>query len=85
MAVTAHATDLPVQQPLTQHPVVSEPPLEVALLLAQAVAQLGTESWDAVTTLLEHSEEWPEEAGRMTSQVRLLSPLPGPDRAGPLT
>ncbi|GAA5916567.1 hypothetical protein JCM8208_007705 [Rhodotorula glutinis] len=68
MAITTHATDLPVQQPLTQHPVVSEPPLEVALLLAQAVAQLGTDSWDAVTTLLEHSKEWPEEAGKMTSQ-----------------
>ncbi|GAA5853922.1 hypothetical protein JCM9279_007603 [Rhodotorula babjevae] len=68
MAIIAHATDLPVQQPLTQHPVVSEPPLEVALLLAQAVAQLGTQSWDAVTTLLEHSKEWPEEAGKMTSQ-----------------
>ncbi|GAA5935686.1 hypothetical protein JCM3775_003382 [Rhodotorula graminis] len=68
MAVTAHATDLPVQQPLTQHPVVSEPPLEVALLLAQAVAQLGTDSWDAVTDLLEHSKEWPESAGKMTSQ-----------------
>ncbi|BGP41865.1 hypothetical protein JCM10449v2_005859 [Rhodotorula kratochvilovae] len=68
MAITAHTTDTPVQQPLTQHPVVSEPPLEVALLLAQAVAQLGTADWNAVASRLDGSEEWPAEAGKMTSQ-----------------
>ncbi|GAA6050568.1 hypothetical protein JCM3770_001466 [Rhodotorula araucariae] len=68
MAITAHATDLPVQQPLTQHPVVSETPLEVALLLAQAVAQLGTADWNAIANTLDGSDEWPAEAGKMTSQ-----------------
>lgn len=69
MAVTAHATDLPVQQPLTQHPVVTEPPLEAALLLGQAVAQLGTADWGAVAKLLDGSKEWPADAGKMTSQA----------------
>ncbi|GJN92839.1 hypothetical protein Rhopal_005877-T1 [Rhodotorula paludigena] len=68
MAVTAHATDVPVQQPLTQHPVVSPPPLEACLLLAQAVAQLGTSSWDQVAQKLDGCESWPDEAGKMTSQ-----------------
>lgn len=74
MAVTAHATDVPVQQPLTQHPVVSPPPLKACLLLAQAVAQLGTSSWDKVAQKLDGCESWPDEAGKMTSQVRALLP-----------
>ncbi|BGP33826.1 hypothetical protein JCM10296v2_005631 [Rhodotorula toruloides] len=68
MAITAHAPDLPVQQPLADHPVVTEPPLEAELLLAQAVVQLGTADWNRVAQLLDQSECWPKEAGRMTSQ-----------------
>ncbi|BGO93372.1 hypothetical protein NBRC10512_005539 [Rhodotorula toruloides] len=68
MAITAHAPDLPVQQPLTDHPVVTEPPLEAKLLLAQAVVQLGTADWTRVAEMLDQSECWPKEAGRMTSQ-----------------
>ncbi|GAA5959577.1 hypothetical protein JCM8115_003758 [Rhodotorula mucilaginosa] len=54
--------------PLASHPVVSEPPLEACLLLAQAVAQQGTKDWDAIANLLENSQYWPAEAGKMTSQ-----------------
>jgi hypothetical protein len=80
MAITAHAPDLPVQQPLTDHPVVTEPPLEAELLLAQAVVQLGTADWNRVAQLLDQSECWPKEAGRMTSQVRAQTGMP--ERAG---
>ncbi|BGP26228.1 bromodomain-containing protein [Rhodotorula toruloides] len=68
MAITTHAHDVPVQQPLTEHPVVTEPPLGAELLLAQAVVQLGTAKWSRVAQLLDQSECWPKEAGRMTSQ-----------------
>lgn len=60
--------------PLASHPVVSEPPLEACLLLAQAVAQQGTKDWDAIAKLLDNSQYWPAEAGRMTSQVTLAFP-----------
>lgn len=62
--------------PLASHPVVSEPPLEACLLLAQAVAQQGTKDWDAIANLLDNSQYWPAEAGRMTSQVTLAFPSP---------
>ncbi|GAA5977578.1 hypothetical protein JCM10908_005027 [Rhodotorula pacifica] len=70
MAVTTHARDppIPVQAPLAAHPVVSEPPLEACLLLAQAVTQHGTKDWDQIAKLLDGSEYWPAEAGKMTSQ-----------------
>lgn len=37
-------------------------------MLAQAVAQQGTKDWDAIAMLLDNSQYWPAEAGKMTSQ-----------------
>lgn len=64
----------PSAAPLARNPVVSEPPLEACLLLAQAVAQHGTNDWDAIAQRIAQSEHWPAEAGQMTSQVRPPSP-----------
>ncbi|BGP56879.1 hypothetical protein JCM8202_000251 [Rhodotorula sphaerocarpa] len=58
----------PSAAPLARNPVVSEPPLEACLLLAQAVAQHGTSDWDAIAQRIAQSEHWPAEAGQMTSQ-----------------
>lgn len=72
MSVTAHTRDFAAgpPAPLASHPVVSEPPLEACLLLAQAVAQHGTKDWTVIAKLLDQSPYWPAEAGRMTGQVR---------------
>lgn len=75
MAATTAAPPAGGLAPLASHPVVSEPPLEACLLLAQAVAQQGTKDWDAIAMLLDNSQYWPAEAGKMTSQVTLTSPL----------
>ncbi|GAA5873471.1 hypothetical protein JCM3774_002426 [Rhodotorula dairenensis] len=71
MTGSAHVRELvagPPTAPLATHPVVSEPPLEACLLLAQAVAQHGTKDWSAIAKLLDQSQYWPAEAGKMTSQ-----------------
>ncbi|GAA5825317.1 hypothetical protein JCM11251_006934 [Rhodosporidiobolus azoricus] len=71
MAIIAHAPHPNQPPPLASHPVVSTStlPLAAQLLIAQAVAQLGSADWKAVEYKIEHSKEWPEgEAGRLTSQ-----------------
>ncbi|GAA5867438.1 hypothetical protein JCM8547_007504 [Rhodosporidiobolus lusitaniae] len=72
MAVTAHLPGPPPQAaPLAAHPFVSTSrlPLESQLLLAQSVAQLGTNDWRTIEHRIEHSKEWPEgDAGKLTSQ-----------------
>ncbi|GAA6060193.1 hypothetical protein JCM10212_002272, partial [Sporobolomyces blumeae] len=60
------ATTSTTPAPLASSPVVTAPPLPAQLLIAQAVCQLGTADWDAVSNQLDNAEAWPEEAGKMS-------------------
>lgn len=60
--------------PLAAAPLTSAPPLALQLLLAQAVCQLGTDAtWPKISQMVESSQEWPDNAAKMTQQVGLLS------------
>ncbi|GAA5988350.1 hypothetical protein JCM5350_004410 [Sporobolomyces pararoseus] len=55
--------------PLAASPLVSSPPITLQLLLSQAVCKLGTGAgWSSISQLVESSEEWPENAAKMTQQ-----------------
>jgi len=59
-----------VAAPLASSPLTSAPPLPLQLLLAQAVCKLGTgANWSTISQLVESSQEWPENAAKMTQQV----------------
>ncbi|GAA5967281.1 hypothetical protein JCM3765_005589 [Sporobolomyces pararoseus] len=59
----------PATAPLAASPLVSSPPIALQLLLSQAVCKLGTGAgWLSISQLVESSEEWPENAAKMTQQ-----------------